>query len=139
MKIIMPQQAHEKIEGTDGKIFSVVFRRKRDKVERDKETGEKKIVARAGDLRKMNCRTKVTSRRKTPNGEGRAYKFSDYDLVSVFDLQADGYRTFAWANIVFLHVNGEEYIVLSDQTLAYCRDNPDSDVANAVQNAGIEF
>jgi hypothetical protein len=139
MKIIMPEQAHAKISDTHGKIFSVVFRRKRDKVERDKDTGEKVVVAKAGDLREMNCRTEVTSKRVTPNGEGKKYSFSAHNLVSVYDMQKKGYRSFAWENVVILKVNGTEYVVLSSQTLDFCQTNPESEVAETVRDSGIEF
>ena len=139
MKIIMPEQAHGKIKDTHGKMFTVVFRRKNDKVERDADTGEKKIIAHAGDLRSMNCRTEVKSKLATPNGEGRKYRFSDHDLVSVYDMQAKGYRSFAWENVVTLKAFGEEYIVLSKQTREYCNENPESDVAKKVEDSGIEF
>lgn len=139
MKIIMPEQAHSKIKDTHGKIFSVTFRRKRDKVEKDQNTGEKKIIAHAGDLRKMNCRTEANSKRKTPDGEGKVYSFSSHNLVSVYDLHAKGFRSFAWENVITAKLGGEEYIVLSNQTLDYCRTNPTSEIAKKVAKSGIEF
>jgi len=138
MKIIMPEQAQNKIKNTHGKIFSVVFRRKRDKVERDPNTGEKVVVAKAGDLREMNCRTEVKSKLATPNGEGKKYVFSQHELVSVYDLVAKGYRSFAWKNVISMKVNGEKYIVLSEQTLDYCQTHPTSEIAKIVESSGIE-
>jgi hypothetical protein len=139
MKIIMPEQAHDKIKESHGKIFTVVFRRKRDKVEKHPETGEKVVVAQAGDLREMNCRTEVKSKLKTPDGEGKRYVFSEHDLVSVYDLRAEGYRSFAWKNVISMKINGEEYVVISEQTRDYCQTNPDSDIAETVKNSGIEI
>lgn len=138
MKVIMPEQAHQKIQDTHGKVFSVVFRRKRDKTAKDPQTGEKVIVAKAGDLREMNCRTEVKKHRKTPNGEGKKYVFSEHDLVSVYDLKVKGYRSFAWKNVLVLKVGGEEYVVLSPQTIAYCHENPNSEIAKKVEDSGIE-
>jgi len=139
MNIILPEQAHAKIKESHGKIFSVVFRRKNDKVEKNPETGERVVVAKAGDLREMNCRTEVKSKLATPNGEGKKYVFSAYDLVSVYDMQVKGYRSFKWSNVVTMKINGKEYIVLSEQTLEYCRENPESDIAKKVKNSGMEF
>ena len=138
MKIIMPEQAHEKIKESNSKFFTVVFRRKKDKVEKDPVTGNRIIVAKAGDLREMNCRTGVKSHLTTPNGEGRKYSFSAHDLVSVYDMRAKGYRSFAWANILTLKISGEEYVVLSPQTLEYCQENPDTILARKVEESGIE-
>jgi hypothetical protein len=138
MKIITPEQAHEKIENSHGKIFSVIFRRKKDKIEKSPKTGERIITAKAGDLREMNCRTEVKSKLRTPNGEGKKYVFSEHDLVSVYDLREKGYRSFAWANILVLKINGTEYIILSPQTLEYCKQNPDTIMARKVEESGIE-
>lgn len=138
MKIILPEQAQEKINDTHGKIFSVVFRRKRDKIEKN-EHGEKVVLAKAGDLREMTCRTEVKSKLKTPNGEGKKYVFSEYNLVSVYDLKKKAYRSFSWKNVIKMKMSGEEYIILSEQTRDYCKKNPDSEIAKIVQNSGIEF
>jgi hypothetical protein len=139
MKIIMPETAHQKIRDTHGKLFTVVFRRKNDKVEKDAETGERKIVAHAGDLRQMNCRTEASAKRTTEEGEGKKYSFSAHELVSVYDMHKKGFRSFAWKNVVLLKAFGEEYVVLSEQTKAYCNENPDSDIAKKVEKSGIEF
>jgi len=121
-----------------GRFLAFIFRRKRDKVERDPNTGEKVIVAKAGDLREMNCRTEVKSKLRTPDGEGKKYIFSEHELVSVYDLVAKGYRSFAWKNVISMKVNGEKYVVLSEQTLDYCQTNPTSEIAKNVENSGIE-
>ena len=138
MKVIMPEQAHEKIKSSNSKFFTVVFRRENDKVAKDPNTGERIVVARAGDLREMNCKTGVKVHRKTPNGEGRKYSFSAHDLISAYDMVAKGYRSFKWANILTLKIGGEEYVVLSPQTLEYCQENPDTIMARKVEESGIE-
>jgi ketosteroid isomerase-like protein len=137
--VIMPETAHKKIKELGNKFFSVTFRRRRDKVERDPDTGEKKIVARAGDLREMSCQCGVKKYRKTPDGEGKKYVFSEHDLVSVTDTKIKQYRSFAWANILTLKASGQEYVVLSEQTKEYCLANPESEIAQKVKEAGIEF
>ena len=139
MKIILPEQAHQKILDSHGKIFGVVFRRKNDKIERDSITGERRVIARAGDLREMNCRTKVKSKLHTPDGEGKKYIFSQHNLVSVYDLKKQAYRSFKWENVIFLKMNGEKYIVLSPQTLEYCKKEPESELAKNIKDSGIEI
>jgi hypothetical protein len=56
----------------------------------------------------MNCRTGV---RKHLTGEGAKYNFSDKDLISVFDLQKNGYRTINAKAITKVRAGGREYIV----------------------------
>jgi hypothetical protein len=134
--IIMPEQANKKIKNSHGKIFSVIFRRKTDKIVN--KDGQKVIVAKAGDLREMTCRTEVRSKLHTPNGEGKKYNFSEKHLVSVYDMQKKAYRSFSWENIIQLKIRGKEYIVLSSQTLQYCKENPNSNIAKKVEENHIE-
>jgi len=138
-KIILPEQAHNKIKESNGKTFTVVFRRENDKLAKDPNTGERIVVAKKGDIREMNCRTGVKSKRKTPNGEGKKYVFSQYDLVSAYDMQVHGYRSFKWANILTMKYRGSEYIVLSPQLIDWCQNNPDDKITKKVRDSGIEF
>jgi hypothetical protein len=61
-----------------------------------------------GEVREMNCRTGV---RKHLSGEGSKYSFKDNDLISVFDLQKNGYRTINARAITKVRAGGREYIV----------------------------
>ena len=61
-----------------------------------------------GEVRQMNCRTGV---RKHLTGEGAKYNFSDKGLISVFDLQKNGYRTINAKAITKVRAGGREYIV----------------------------
>ena len=68
-----------------GQFFSVTFKRRTDKRERNKVTGQMETIARAGDLRSMVCRTGV---KKHLTGEGAAYSFRDKGLLPVWEVAA---------------------------------------------------
>ena len=61
-----------------------------------------------GEIRQMNCRTGV---RKHLTGEGAKYNFSEKGLISVFDLQKNGYRTINAETIRRVRAGGQEYVV----------------------------
>ena len=73
----------EAIENTKGKFFVVSF------------------LKRNGELRKMTCRTGVKKGLKGNDGVGalRA-KPSNTNLVNVFEMQVDGYRSFDLERVV---------------------------------------
>jgi hypothetical protein len=75
------------IRGTEGRIFSVEFRKRSD-----------------GTLRQMVARTGVKSHLK---GGKPAYNFSDKGLLSVFDMQEGGYRCIPTEGILRIKINGE--------------------------------
>jgi hypothetical protein len=84
-------KAAEILTATEGKIFSVKF-----------------VKRTTGEIREMVARTGVKAHLK---GGDAAYKFSDKGLVSVYDIQAKGYRTIALEGIVSLKSGGEVYEV----------------------------
>jgi hypothetical protein len=69
------------IKSQNGKAVTVTFTRRTD----DKKTG-----AKAGDLRTLNGRLGVTKHLK---GGSLAYNPKDYKLLTIFDLQKQGYRS----------------------------------------------
>lgn len=91
MKTITATEAAEMLTSTEGKIFSVVF-----------------VKRTTGELRTMVARTGVKAHLK---GGDAAYKFSAKSLLSVYDLQAKGYRAIPLEAIVSLKTGGEEYTV----------------------------
>jgi len=139
MKIINAEKANEMIKKNGTKIFHATFIRKHDKVEKDQQTGEKILVAAAGTLREMTCRTKVKKHLKTENGEGRKYNFTDRRLSSVYDINAKGYRSFSWDHLVMLKMAKEEYVVLTENCRQFCLNNPEHQIAQAVADSGIEL
>ena len=81
----------EAIEGTKGRFFTIFF------------------LKRNGELRKMTCRTGVKKGLKGDNGVGvlRA-KSSNTNLVSVFEMQVNGYRSFDLERVVSFKCGGVE-------------------------------
>ena len=138
MKIINADKASELVKKHGTKIFHATFIRKTDKVSKGQD-GEKVIVATAGSLREMTCRTKVKKHLKTEGGEGRAYNFSERRLSSVYDVNAKGYRAFSWDHLVQLKLAKEVYIVLTEQCRQFCLGNPEHEIAQAIADSGIEL
>jgi hypothetical protein len=79
------------LTSTKGRIFSVTF-----------------IKRTTGETRTMVARTGVTAHLK---GGDAAYSFSANALLSVYDLQAKGYRSIPLDAIVSLKEGGELYTV----------------------------
>ena len=72
-----------------GRIFSVQF-----------------IKRSNGTLRKMVCRTNVT---KGTKGGSMGYRPEDHNLLSVYDMQAKGFRVIPIDAIVDLKIDGVRY------------------------------
>ena len=75
------------IRETEGRIFSVEFIKRTTK-----------------ELRRMVARTGVKSHLR---GGEAAYSFSEKALISVFDMQANGYRSIPIEGIVRIKIDGE--------------------------------
>jgi len=86
----------------DGRFFTVCFLKRLE----DKETGKRM-------LRVMNCRQRV---KKYLAGGPAAYSFREKGLISVFDMQAMGYRSIPIDGLRWIRVDGEEVQV--DHNLA---------------------
>ena len=87
---ITPAKATEMIIEHGDKFFTVTFTKKN------------------GDERVLNGRRGVV---KHTNGVGMKYIPSDYDLLTVYDVQAEGYRMISCNTISALRINGEDYVV----------------------------
>ena len=96
MKQITPQKANELIESTNGKFFSVLFKKRSN-----------------GELREMNCRTRV--RKHLKNGE-KKYSDEEKGLRTVYSLDSKGYRTIPLENIIHICVNGKKYEVKNEHS-----------------------
>jgi hypothetical protein len=90
MKTMSRDEVREAIMSLQGKIFSVHFIKK-DNTER-----------------KMVCRTGV---KKNLTGEGLAFDPIEKNLVSVWDMQANGYRFIPVDRILSIKMQGETYEV----------------------------
>lgn len=90
MKLINSSEALTRIKATNGKVFSVIFLKK------------------DGTNRHMNCRLGVT---KHVNGKGLKYDPKDYNLITVFDMTAKGYRMINLETIKTLQIKGEIFTV----------------------------
>jgi hypothetical protein len=77
------------IKETEGKIFSVKF-----------------IKRTTGELRMMTCRTGVT-KHLTVSPSKLGVNFKRHDLISVFDMQAGGYRCIPVEGIEEIKIGGE--------------------------------
>jgi len=137
-RIITSDKASELIKGNGNKFFWTAFVRKGDKKVKDAITGERRIVARKGSIRYMNCQTGVRKHLKTESGSGRKYSFKEHRLTSVYDRKARGYRSFAWDNMVALRVKGIDYVVLNEVSRNFCKDNPNHEMSKMIVGAGIE-
>jgi hypothetical protein len=82
------------INNTNGKIFSVTF------------------IRRSGGKRKMLCRLGVT---KYLRGGVCPYDFDEKNLISVFDLQENEYRTIPFEGICSAKIGGVEYIIKNEE------------------------
>lgn len=92
MKRIAADTAKQMIHATSGRIFSVRFRKK------------------DGTMRDMVCRLGVKSKLK---GGERRYDPADYNLVCVYDMQKEGYRSIPFGRLTSLTVNGTAFEVLT--------------------------
>ena len=90
MKIITQENAVKLIKSTEGRNFTVSFTKK------------------DGTHRKMNCRLGVTKHLK---GGELAYDPAEYDLITVFDVQKNGYRMINVDTLEEVAIDGEEYKV----------------------------
>jgi len=130
--IITADKAEELIKANGSRWFWTAFIRKTDKKGRD-QNGDRILIAKAGDIRYMCARTGVTKGRKTPNGEGRKYNFSEKRLISVWDRQAKDYRAVSKDHMVYLKCGGRKYVVLTDATTKFCKENPTHEMSKAVK------
>ena len=60
-----------------------------------------------GELRKMNCRLKVTKHLK---GGSKSFSDDDYNYLTVYDLHKKGYRTVNINTLTSLKFKGQEHI-----------------------------
>jgi hypothetical protein len=81
----------KKIVDSKGKIFTVTFTKR--------SNGEERV---------MNARTNVT---KHLRGGCCPYDFGEKNLISVWDLKAEGYRSIPVEGITKLKINSKEYTV----------------------------
>lgn len=92
MQQISLEEAVIKIEESEGKIFSVVFKKR--------TTGEwRKLVGRLGV-------------RKDINGTGLKYDPASRQLMTVYDMQNQGWRMINKDSISELQTKGESYVIL---------------------------
>lgn len=91
MNIITIENAAKLIKSTNGRIFSASF------------------VKKDGSSREMTCRLGV---KKHLKGGELAYDPSEYDLMTVFDLQKNQYRMINLDTITSITVNGIFYSVI---------------------------
>lgn len=88
MNTMSREEVREAIMNLNGKLFSVNF------------------IKKDGSERKMLCRTGV---KKGLKGEGLAFDPIQKNLVSVWDMQASGYRFIPVDRILSIKLQGEEY------------------------------
>ena len=92
MQQISLEEAVIKIEESEGKIFSVVFKKR--------TTGEwRKLVGRLGV-------------RKDINGTGLKYDPASRQLMTVYDMQNQGWRMINKNSITELQTKGESYVIV---------------------------
>jgi|TARA_R110000824_G_scaffold156873_6_gene330108 predicted secreted protein len=92
MEKISLEEAVIKIEESEGKIFSVVFRKR--------TTGEwRKLIGRLGV-------------RKDVNGTGLKYDPASRQLMTVYDMQNQGWRMINKNSITELQTKGESYVIV---------------------------
>lgn len=90
MKLVDRKQALDLMKSTNGKIFSVVF------------------VKKDGTDRKMNCRLGV---KKGVKGIGLKFNPSEYDLLTVYDLQKSAFRMISLKTLRAIQINGEIFTI----------------------------
>ena len=92
MEKISLEEAVIKIEESEGKIFSVVFRKR--------TTGEwRKLIGRLGVS-------------KDVNGTGLKYDPASRQLMTVYDMQNQGCRMINKNSITELQTKGESYVII---------------------------
>lgn len=91
MKKLTRKQAIKLIQSSEGKMFSVLFKRRTD-----------------GNLREMNCRTGVKKYLKNPEAPPRQ---RGQNLINVYDVQVQGYRCIPHEGIRQVTIGGEVYKV----------------------------
>ena len=89
--MITSERAEQLLKETNGKIFTVVFRKRSN-----------------GQFRKMNCRLGV---KKHLKGGKLGYDANEKRLLTVFDLQKGQYRCIALDALVLIRVNGIKHRV----------------------------
>lgn len=90
METITAKQALEMIKESKGKIFSVTF------------------VKKDGTVRDMVCRREVLCHLK---GGTLGYNPEDFNLIGVFDMKVQDYRSINLSTLQKLKMNGVEYVV----------------------------
>ena len=85
----MQMTVDEFIEIVGHKFFTVCFEKRSDQ-----------------SLRVLNGRLRV---KKHLKGGDKAYTFNDKDLVSVYDVQAKGYRAIPMEGVKWIRAGGSEY------------------------------
>jgi hypothetical protein len=91
MNIITIENAAKLMKSTNGRIFSTSF------------------VKKDGSSREMTCRLGV---KKHLKGGELAYDPSEYDLMTVFDLQKNQYRMINLDTITSITIDGISYTVV---------------------------
>lgn len=92
MKVSRQKIAKLISEVNDGLIFSVTFKKRSDQT-----------------VRTMVCRKGV---KKHLKGGEVAYKPEDYDLIFVYDMQKEGYRSIPLDSVILTKIDGVEYEAL---------------------------
>ena len=87
MLTIDREQAAKLIAETNGKVFTAEF------------------VKKSGELRKLNCRLNVTSKLRGGVSTTKSYE----NLVTVYDMQSEGYRCINLDTLRQLKVAGNVY------------------------------
>jgi len=95
-KSIPLSKAIEFIEGTNGRIFSIRFIKR--------TNGEERYLT-----GRMGVKTKLE---KSPTKDGTDWKA--HDLICVFDMQKDGYRSIPTEGIREILIKGEWFSVVND-------------------------
>lgn len=84
----MNMQMYQRIIDTDGKIFTVKFFKRSN-----------------SELRVMNCRLGV---KKDLKGDGPKYDAFSKGLITVYDMQAKGYRNINMECVISITIGGKE-------------------------------
>ena len=92
MQTINKNKAKELIKDSKGKIFSTSF------------------IKKDNTLRVLTGRLKVTQYLKE-NAKKQPYKPEDYNLQTVYDLKAKGYRMINFSTLLTLSINNNKYII----------------------------
>ena len=89
-KVITELQAQSLMEASGGHIFTAIFTKNN------------------GKLRRMNCRRGV---KKGVKGVGLKYNPPEKRLLTVFDMQSNGFRMVNLKTLEALHINKEKYLI----------------------------